>query len=178
MESLWEQTLYHLEHGNFTKLQSALGGPAAFDHFILGAVENGSFAGDPDALAEALTCACMLGRTEVARKLLQRGVEPYAGMKTGLAGPHYAASGAKVDLVQMLIDLGVPLEVKNIYGGTMLGQALWSAINEPVDTHAETIEMLVGAGASVHPGTLEWWNTQSVPNAETQRRVAAVLSGS
>ena len=42
-------------------------------------------------------------------------------------------------------------------------------------THAEIIEALITGGAKIHPGTLEWWEQQEVPSAETKERVAACL---
>jgi hypothetical protein len=62
-----------------------------------------------------------------------------------------------------------------MYGGTVLGQALWSAVYEHKQSHGEIIEALVRAGAHLEPGTLEWWNKQDVPSTETKRRVADVL---
>jgi ankyrin repeat protein len=135
----------------------------------------GKFADHDELLAEALSCACLLGRTETARYFIDAGVDPYAGMKTGLAGPHYAVSGGHLDIVKMLIEREIPLEIKNVYGGTMLGQALWSAVNEHKPSHADTIEILINAGAEIEPGTLEWWMEQVVPYAETKMRVSYVL---
>ena len=127
-------------------------------------------------LAEALSCACMLGLTETARFLLDKGrVDPYAGMKTWLAGPHGAASGGQLETIRILIAKGVPLEVENLYGGTVLGQAIWSAINEHTPDHAAIVEALIEAGAVVEQGYLAWWNEQPVPSPETKRRVAGAL---
>ena len=63
-----------------------------------------------------------------------------------------------------------------MYGGTVLGQALWSAVNEHKPSHAEVIEILIDAGAIVEHGTLEWWNEQDIPDAETKVRVAKALT--
>jgi len=57
----------------------------------------------------------------------------------------------------MLIARKVPLEVKNMYGGTVLGQALWSAFNEPKDDHLPIVEALVAAGAKIEPD----WNKRT-----------------
>ena len=117
----------------------------------------------------------MLGRTATAEYLIDHGVDPYAGMKTWLAGPHYAVSSGHLDTVRMLLDKKIPLEVRNLHGGTLLGQALWSAVNEHKPSHADIIEALIEAGAYVEPGTLEWWKVQAVPN-ETKQCVEAILS--
>jgi ankyrin repeat protein len=171
----WERLVIDLEEGNFSSLEKTLGGPAGFDRQIIGWFESDNFDNEPEMLAEALTCACMLGRTDTARHLIDAGVDPYAGMKTWLAGPHYAASGAHLDIVKMLLEKKISLEVKNLYGGTLLGQALWSAVNEFKPDHAAIIEVLLDAGASVEPGTVEWWKAQNVPYAQTKQRVLDAL---
>jgi hypothetical protein len=167
-----------LDKGDFSRLEQVLGGPAGFDKQIVEWYEEGKFDDLPEIRDEALSCACMLGRTETARYLIDNGVDPYAGMQTWLAGPHYAVSSGRLSTVKMLLEKKVPLEVKNLYGGTMLGQALWSAVNEHKADHAEIIEALLDAGAVVEYGTLEWWNEQSVPSMETKERVAAALKRS
>lgn len=172
---IWDKTLSHLSEGNFTALEQMLGGPQGFDRQIVEWFKDGKFKDEPEMLAEALSCACMLGRTETAAFLIDSGVDPYAGMRTWLAGPHYAVSGGKLETVKMLLAKNVPLEVENKYGGTMLGQALWSAVNEHRSGHAEIIEILIAAGAAIEPGTIEWWAKQTVPSPETKRRVAEAL---
>lgn len=175
-EARWAAVRYHLREGNFTATQNFLGGPDEFDRQIVEWLANGRFDGEEEILAEALSCACMLGRVSTARLLLDNGVDPYSGMSTGLAGPHYAVSGGHLELLEMLLAHNIPLEVENQYGGTLLGQALWSAVNEPKPGHAEVIAALVGAGAVIEPGTLEWWNSQPHTNAETKKRVANVIA--
>ena len=65
---------------------------------IIEGYDKGYFAEEPATLAEALTCACFLGRTGVAEFLLDRGVDPAAGAGTGLNAFHWAANH-DVDLV-------------------------------------------------------------------------------
>jgi len=175
MDELWQKTLVHLFEGNFTALEEMLGGPDGFDRNIVEWYDTGKFDPEPEMLAEALSCACMLGRTETARHLIDAGVDPYAGMLTCLAGPHWAASSGRLDVIKMLIEKNIPLETENKYGGTMLGQALWSAVNEHADSHADIIECLILARTEVEPGTLEWWQEQNVPDIETKRRVSEML---
>jgi hypothetical protein len=175
MSDRWSIALDALEKGDFSRLEAVLGGPEAFDRQIIQWYDDGRFDDTPDILAEALTCACMLGRSGTASYLIDHGVDPYAGMKTWLAGPHYAVSGGHLDTVQMLLDKEIPLEVKNLHDGTMLGQAFWSAINEHKPSHADIIEALIKAGAVVEPGTLEWWEAQDVPSAATKERVTSAI---
>ena len=48
----------------------------------------------------------------------------------------------------MLVRRGVPLEIRNMYGGTVLGTAVWSAVHEPKADHPAIIESLIRGGAS------------------------------
>lgn len=172
---VWQATLDHLGEGNFTALEKMLGGPDGFDKQIIGWHKAGKFDTEPDSLAEALTCACMLGRLKTAEYLLDNSVDPLAGMKTGLNGFHYAASSGRLDVVKLLIERKVSMEVENMYGGTVFGQAIWSAVNEWKPDHAVIVEELVKAGAVIDDGYLDWWDEQNVPDAETKRRIAVVL---
>lgn len=164
-----------LEKGDFSRLQDMLGGPEGFDRCMIEAHSNGEFTKEPDSLNEAFACACMLGRIETVKYLLTQGVDPYAGMKTWLAGPHWAVSGGHLTIVQLLLDNNISLELKNGYGGTLLGQALWSIVEEPKPDHALIIEALINAGSVIEPGTLEWWRDQKIPSADVKERVANAL---
>jgi hypothetical protein len=88
---------------------------------------------------------------------------------------HYAASSGRLDVIKLLIERKVPMEVRNMYGGTIFEQAIWSAINEYTPDHAAIVEALIEAGAVIEPGTLEWWEKPNVPSDETKHRVADAL---
>jgi hypothetical protein len=47
----------------------------------------------------------------------------------------------------MLLERHPSLEVRTMYGGTVLGGTIWSAIREPRPAHAQIIETLLKAGA-------------------------------
>lgn len=170
MSDLFDRAIAELDAGNFSRLDELLSDNNASLIDLL--VDAGR---PKEHLDEAFAWACMLGRTGDAEKLLDLGADPVAGMKTGLAGAHYAASGGHFETIRMIVRRGVPLETVNIYGGTVLGQALWSAINEHKDGHAEVIEALLAAGANIEPGTVEWWLSQPVPSEETKLRVLESL---
>jgi hypothetical protein len=116
---------------------------------ILKWVEEGRFEPHAQALAEAFTCACFLGCTDVARSLLERGVNPSAGNKTGLDAIHWAANRGQLGTVQFLLSNNVPLETRNMYGSTVLGMAVWSSLHEPRPDHLQIIDKLLAAGASL-----------------------------
>jgi hypothetical protein len=99
--------------------------------------------------ASALIHACLYGRTSVAEFLLEKGVDPAAGANVGQTGLHYAAHGGHLDTVKLLLEREAPLEVLNVYGGTVLGQATWSVMNgDPSIDYVSMIETLLDAGAN------------------------------
>ena len=73
--------------------------------------------------------ACEYGRNEVVEFLLDRGVDLRAGENNNQTGLHGAVIGRQLDTVTLLLKRGAPLEAKNVYGGTALGQATWCVIN-------------------------------------------------
>jgi ankyrin repeat protein len=134
----------HLEHGDFSALD-----PVFAEGRIQEWVDEGLFDTEPEALNEALTCACFNGRTEVAEFLLDRGVDPTKGNKTGLDALHWAVNRGQLTTVQFLIERSVPLETINMYGGTALRGAIWSSLYESRPEHPAIIEALVEAGADL-----------------------------
>lgn len=105
-------------------------------------VRAGAFASEPQALAEALTTACWLGEVEVARYLLDLGVDPEAGTATGMNALHWAANRGQLAVVELLLSRGVSADALSMYGGTVLDTALWSAEHEPKPDHARIIAAL------------------------------------
>jgi ankyrin repeat protein len=94
--------------------------------------------------------ACEYGRNAVVEFLLDRGVDLRAGEKTSQTGLHWAVIGGALETVALLLKRGAPLEAKNVYGGTILGQATWCVINgdRSVD-YVPIIIALLAAGARV-----------------------------
>ena len=164
-----------MDMGNFTALESAVGGADKFDDQIREWYEKGYFEDEPETLAEVFSAACMLGYPITAAYLLDKRVDPLAGTKTGLNGFHYAASSGRLEVIKLLIERRVPMEVENMYGGTVFDQAIWSAVNEWTPYHAEIVEELVKAGAVIEEGYREWWNDQHVPDQTTKQQIADVL---
>lgn len=105
-------------------------------------------------IQEAFLYAVGWGQDDVVRYLIDKGValdEPRGG-QTAL---HWAGMGAQLDMIHLLIAHGAPLEAHNEYGGTVLGQTLWSAAHggDP-DEFVPVIETLIAAGAKLdsrHP---------------------------
>jgi hypothetical protein len=111
--------------------------------------EAGLFAGEPQALDEAFTNACFLGRTEVAEYFLAHGVDPSGGIATGLNAFHWTANRGHLAVVRLLLRHKAPLETRNSYGGTVLGGTVWAAVHETRPEHPLIIEALLRAGAEV-----------------------------
>lgn len=111
--------------------------------------EDGWFATEPKALAEAFTCACFNGHAQIVEYFLARGVDPSGGCETGLNAFHWAANRGQLQVVEILIRAKAALETLNAYGGTVLGCAVWSAIHEPRADHLPIIAALLDAGAQV-----------------------------
>src|SRR5947208_10012554 len=146
-DPLFRDAIQGLRRGDFSRLEPLL------DDQIVEWHRLGLFEGELEALAEAFSCACFNGKTDVAEYLLDQDVDPLAGSGTGMNGFHWAANRGQLKTVEMLARRGVPLETRNSYDGTVLGTAVWSAIHEPKPDHIAIIEALIRAGAR-HGGGL------------------------
>ena len=144
------QSVEHLRRGDFSFSE-----PLFADHTEAHPCElfrwfaEGRFRDIPDALLEAFTCACFLGKASVVKSLLAEGVDAEGGAATGLNALHWAVNRGQLETVQLLLETGVSLEVRNTYGGTALGAAIWAAFYEPRPDHVAIIEALLKAGARV-----------------------------
>lgn len=151
-DAAFRDALEGLQRGDFSRLEPLFEAASDSPHTpprIIVWHEEGRFREEPGASAEALTCACFLGRTRVADYLLTHGVSPSGGAGTGLDAPHWAANRGQLDAVRLLIRWKVPLETRSMHGDTVLGTAVWSALNEPRADHMQIIEELLTAGAQV-----------------------------
>ena len=119
--------------------------------------------------------ACEYGRNSVIEFLLKNGADLRAGESTGMTGLHWAVVGGQLDTIQLLLERGAPLDAKNVYGGTALGQALWSAINgDPGIDYVPIIETLLDAGAEISSGSLGWLE-RAGRSSPAKARIAEVL---
>jgi ankyrin repeat protein len=88
---------------------------------------------------------------------------------------HWAVIGGHSDTIRLLLESGASLEAKNVYDGTALGQALWSAMNgEPGIDYFSVIEILIDAGSKIEAGSLEWLAKQNGSSA-VKARIAELL---
>jgi hypothetical protein len=94
--------------------------------------------------------ACEYGHRDVVEYLLHQGVDLHTGENTGQTALHLAAHRGQLEIVKLLLDRGARLEAKNVYGGTVLGQATWSVMHgERSIDFVPVIETLLAAGAKV-----------------------------
>jgi len=152
-DALFRDTLQGLHNGDFSRLEPRfVGETTGADRRapILEWHEQGRFRDESSALAEALTCACFLGRIDVAQYLLTHGVDPSGGSGTGLNALHWAANRGQLEAVRLLVGWKAPLETRNMYGGNVLDTAVWSAIHEPRPGHLTIIAELLEAGARLN----------------------------
>ncbi len=104
----------------------------------------------PEELNEAFKYACEYGAMEVVELLIAKGMDPAAPLSADQTPLHWAVIGGQFETVKLLLRHDPPLEARNVYGGTVLGQAAWSAAHggDP-ETFAAIIETLIAAGAQV-----------------------------
>jgi ankyrin repeat protein len=105
-----------------------------------------------EQLRDGFLWACQFGRNRVVEFLIARGIDLGAQDRNGQTALHHAAIGAQLETVKLLLKHGPPLEARNTYGGTPLGQAMWSAINgDSASRCLPIIEELLAAGAHFEP---------------------------
>jgi len=103
-----------------------------------------------DDLREALGYAACYGSYDVARFLvLDCRVNPAGHSGDGMNALHYAVIGGNLDILKLLLaQPDPPIEQRNEYGGTVLGQAMWSSAHHgPTDDYIPILETLLAAGA-------------------------------
>jgi len=100
----------------------------------------------------AFLYACTWGQTNVVEFLLDKGVDLDTGGDGGQTPLHCAAIGGQLSTMKLLLKFNPQLELRNMYGGTVLGQTLWSAAHGGNSrVYAEIIETLIAAGANIPP---------------------------
>ena len=97
----------------------------------------------------AFVWACKFGRSEVARALLDLGVDPAAKDNDQMSALHWASARGMLDTMEVLLAKAVPLEERNVWGGTVLDSTAWFAKNAPADgvDYPRVMERLLLAGA-------------------------------
>lgn len=119
--------------------------------------------------------ACLAnGRGEAAEFLLDRGevLDFSRGADAnGMTLLHHAAAAGSLRITRMLLDRGAEVDAKNGYGGTVLEQAVWSAIHARRPQHIEIIELLVERDAHLSEEWLTGYSDIDAALHPEQRRV-------
>jgi ankyrin repeat protein len=102
-----------------------------------------------DEIERGFVRACAFGKDDVVQLLLDYGADPGADGGTGMTGLHLAAHEGHAETVRLLLAHHAPVEAKNVYGGTVLAQTVWSVIHHPRPEHRAIVEALIAAGAEV-----------------------------
>ena len=112
--------------------------------------EDGALRGGatPEQLRDGFLFACQFGRDPVVVFLIGVGVDLAAQDDHGQTALHHAVIGGHLETVKLLLEHKPPLEATNVYGGTVLEQALWSAAHGgDAEAYISILEALVSAGA-------------------------------
>lgn len=128
-----------------------------------------------EQMLQGFLWACGYGRNAVVEFFIDKGLDLGSQDRNGQTGLHWAAIFGQLETIRLLLDRKASLETRNVYGGTVLGQALWSAIHsEHGPACVPALEMLIAAGAKIEPGMLAWLEQQNA-SPSTKERVFAVL---
>jgi ankyrin repeat protein len=146
-----EAAVFLAEHGAQLDIQSAAG-VGRLDVVANAFTPGGKLKrGTKKATLEsALHYACCWERINVIEYLLDHGVKIGAPDSDGQTALHWAAIFGRLETVKYLLKRDPPLEFTNMYGGTVLGQTMWSAAHGgDVKVFAKIIKALIAAGAKV-----------------------------
>jgi ankyrin repeat protein len=107
-------------------------------------------------IESAFLYGCGYGRTEVVEFLLENGIDPDASNVQGQTGLHWAAYGAHVEMIRLLLRRGSPVDVKDkSFHAQPLDVALYVWHNNTDKATRErcyeVVALLVRAGARLDP---------------------------
>lgn len=148
---------------------------ARIDDIVAGAalgrldvVQRGGSAAE---MEKALIWAATFDRAHVVEFLLRAGVDMSARGNQGFTALHAAAFHGATDATDVLLRWKAPLEIKNDYDGTVLGQTVWACVNKPYPIdYVPIAEKLLEAGADMNGA---WYPTGDERMDEVLRRYGA-----
>ena len=108
-----------------------------------------------EQMLQGFLWACGYGRNAVVEFFIDKGLDLGSQDRNGQTGLHWAAIFGQLETIRLLLDRKASLETRNVYGGTVLGQALWSAIHsEHGPDYVPALEMLITRARRSNPGCL------------------------
>ncbi|HEY1239639.1 MAG TPA: ankyrin repeat domain-containing protein, partial [Bryobacteraceae bacterium] len=108
--------------------------------------------------------------------LLEDGADVGGQDGNGQTGLHAAALAGQLEAVRALLQRQPPLELRNVWGGTVLENTLWASIHhDPTVDYAPVVEALIRAGANVHPEHLDWIRAQKLLFPASKPRIEELL---
>jgi ankyrin repeat protein len=114
-----------------------------------GALTNGA---TDEQLKSGFLYACGYGRTEVARFLLETGVDPNVTTPQGQTALHWVAYGPHVEIARLLLQHGATVNARDAAGRTPLpwAERTLASATDPEDVRRarELVQLLSDAGAS------------------------------
>jgi ankyrin repeat protein len=120
--------------------------------------------------------ACMYGSEDVVVFLLDHGADLLEPLDSGATALHWAAAGAHVHIVRLLLDRGAPLETLNIWGGTVLEHAGWGFEHSaPGIDFSPVFEALLASKARIGGAWLAWLDKVKTRSAEERSRIAEIF---
>lgn len=96
--------------------------------------------------------ATIMNRVNIVRYLLENGADVSAQDKQGFTALHWSAWHGHLEITELLLNYDAPLEIKNIYGGTVIDSAVFGftqASPYPSANQLNTLQKLIDAGADV-----------------------------
>jgi len=121
-------------------------------------------------MKDGFTWACEFGRADVVEFLLDRGMDVSTRLKHhGQTGLHWAAGGAHVETVKVLLARNAPVDAKDeTWEATPLECALFGWRNNHLpgatpERYFDTVRLLVKAGANVATALLERDDVRAEP---------------
>jgi ankyrin repeat protein len=120
--------------------------------------------------------ACEFGHNDVVEFLLANGADLGDQAGSNQTALHWAVIGGCLSTLDILLKHNAPLEELNAYGGTALGQALWSFLNGGAEIdYVAIVEKLLAAGAKIEDGSLAWLEKQPGRTVQAKAGIAGAL---
>jgi ankyrin repeat protein len=127
--------------------------------------------------------ACGYGHRDVARFLLDRGVDPETRNDRSQTGVHWAAYGPHVEIVKLLLERGARADVQDQLSGSPLDWIVngWAQYTERTElaSHYEAVVLLARAGARLNRAWFEANDRRrpTLQKVEADARMQAALRG-